>query len=75
MAKENKGTNIFARIGRAIAKFFKDIVSEVKKVVWPSKKQVLNNSAVVLAMCIICGAVLFGVDSIFALLMRLLVKA
>lgn len=75
MAKENNGTNIFARIWRAIVQFFKSTISEVKKVVWPSKQQVLNNSAIVLAMCIICGVVLFGVDSIFALLMRLLVKA
>ena len=75
MANEKKGTNIFARIGRAIAKFFKDTVSEVKKVVWPSKKQVLNNTGVVLAMCIICGAVLFGVDALFGFLIGLLVGA
>lgn len=75
MAKDEKKPNIFVRAGRAIAKFFRDTVSEVKKVVWPSKKQVLNNTAVVLAVCVICGAVLFGVDSVFALLMRLLVKA
>ncbi len=74
-AKAKKGPNIFVRIGRAIAKFFRDSVAEVKKVVWPSKKQVLNNTAVVLVVCIISGAALFAVDSVFALLMRLLIHA
>ncbi len=75
MAKDQKKPNIFVRIGRAVAKFFRDSVSEVKKVVWPSKKQVLNNTAVVLAVCIICGAALFGIDSAFAFLVKLLVGA
>ncbi len=73
MAKEKK--NIFARVFAAIAKFFRDLIAEIKKVVWPGKKQVLNNTAVVLAVCVICGAVLFGVDSVFAFLIRLLVRA
>ncbi len=74
MAKENKGPNIFVRAGRATAKFFRDFIAEVKKVVWPSKKQVINNTAIVLAMCLICGVVLVAADSVFALLDRLLFK-
>ncbi len=73
MAKEKK--NIFARVFGAIGKFFRDLLAEVKKVVWPSKKQVLNNTAVVLAVCVVCGVVLFGIDSVFAFLIRLLVRA
>ena len=55
-----------------VVKFFKDLVSETKKVVWPSKKQVLNNTGVVLAVCILCGAVLFCTDWVFSLVMKLL---
>lgn len=55
-----------------IVKFFKDLVSEAKKVVWPSKKQVLNNTGVVLAVCALAGAVLFVLDTIFASLAGLL---
>ena len=39
-----------------IATFFKGLVSEIKKVVWPSKKQIINNTIVVLAVCLISGA-------------------
>ena len=56
-----------------IGKFFKDLISEVKKVVWPSKKQLLNNSAIVLAVCILSGIALFIVDSVFGLLLNLVV--
>ena len=74
MANEKKG-NIFARVFGAIGKFFRDLVAEVKKVVWPSKKQVVNNTGVVLALCVICGAALFAIDSIFAALVQLLLHA
>ncbi|MCC8130657.1 MAG: preprotein translocase subunit SecE [Oscillospiraceae bacterium] len=54
-----------------IVKFCKDLISEIKKVVWPSRKQVLNNTGVVLLVCVISGAALFAVDSIFGLLLQL----
>ena len=57
-----------------IATFFKGLVSEIKKVVWPSRKQIINNTIVVLAVCLISGAALFAVDSIFGLLLNLLTK-
>ncbi len=75
MAKDEKKPNIFKRVFGAIGKFFRDLVAEVKKVTWPSGKQVVNNTAVVLAMCIICGAALFAIDSAFAALIQLLVHA
>lgn len=55
-----------------VVKFFKDLVSETKKVVWPSKKQVLNNTGVVLVVCILCGAGLFCTDWVLSLIMKLL---
>ena len=42
--------------GKKISHFFRDLVSEVKKVVWPSKKQVRNNTLVVIAFCLVVGA-------------------
>lgn len=56
----------------AVVKFFKDLISEVKKVVWPDKKQVVNNTLVVLTVCFLSGVALFAVDSVFGLLLRLI---
>ena len=38
-----------------VAKYFKDLKSEFKKVVWPSKKKVINNTSVVLCSIVIMG--------------------
>ena len=35
------------------SKFFKEVKSELKKVVWPSGKQVINNTLIVLALVIL----------------------
>ncbi len=76
-AKESKEKN--ARPSRSskkkkkgIVKYFKDARSEFKKVVWPSPKQTTNNTVVVLIMCIIAAIFIFGIDSIFGLLNKLL---
>lgn len=44
-------------------KYFRELKSELKKVVWPSKKQVVNNTGVVLAVMLIVGLFLTGIDS------------
>ena len=49
MAEKTKKPSFFSRI----AKFFADQKGEMKKIVWPSKKQTLNNTKVVL----ICAAI------------------
>ncbi len=45
-----------------IAKFFKDLKAEVKKIVWPTRKQVLNNTVVVLIAMAASGLFIFAVD-------------
>ena len=42
-----------------VAKWFKDLKIEFKKVVWPTKKTVVNNTAVVLAV-VVASAVIVG---------------
>lgn len=49
-------------IGSRIKKFFKDYRSEFKKLVWPTPKQLLKNSSVVLVTIIVVGACLALVD-------------
>ncbi len=53
-------------------KYFKDARSEFKKVVWPSRKQVFNNTVVVLVAIVVSGIAIWGVDSIFGLLIKLM---
>ena len=48
-----------------IKKWFKDLKMELKKVVWPDKKTVVNNSIVVFAAMLGCAALTFLLDQGF----------
>ena len=58
----NKKPNFFVRTGRRISKWFREMKSELKKVVWPSRKQLLNNTLIVLGAVIVVGVILFAFD-------------
>lgn len=69
-APKKKKENIFKRMGAAIKKFFKDFKGECKKITWPSGKTVLNNSLVVIAVVIVVGLVIFGIDQGLAAIIK-----
>ncbi len=58
-----KKVNPFKKAGKAIKDFFKNFKGECKKITWPSGKTVLNSSLVVIAVVVIVGVVIFGIDS------------
>ena len=60
----NPDGNFFVRAGKAIKKFFKDLRGETKKIVWPDAKTVFKSTAIVLAVVIVVGLVIFGVDTL-----------
>jgi preprotein translocase subunit SecE len=60
--------------GSPIAKYFKDMRSELKKVVWPSRKKVVNNTGVVMVVMIIYGLMIWGIDSGLAAIFNLALK-
>ena len=70
MAETNKKPNFFVRTGKRFSKWFREMKSELKKVVWPSGKQLLNNTLVVLVSVLIVGIIVclfdllagFGID-------------
>lgn len=57
MAEANKKPNFFVRTGRGISKWFREMKSELKKVVWPSGKQLVNNTLIVLAAVLVVGII------------------
>ena len=50
---EAKKENFFVRAGKRISRWFREMKSELKKVVWPTYQQVLKNAAIVV-VCVIC---------------------
>lgn len=65
MAEETKAkkTGLFARIG----KWFRELKSECRKIVWPTREQTINNTLVVLASVIIIGIFIWVLDIVFGL--------
>lgn len=53
-------------------KYFRDLRSEFKKVVWPAKQTVITNTGVVVASMIVTGAGVFVMDLVFAKLFQAL---
>lgn len=45
--------------------FVKDFKSELKKVIWPTKNQLINNTMIVIAMVIVITAIVFVLDLAF----------
>ncbi len=50
---------------KAIAKYFREVKSEMKKVIWPSRKQVVNNTTVVIAAVVLIGIFIWVLDAVF----------
>jgi preprotein translocase subunit SecE len=58
------------RRGVAPLDFIHDVRSELRKVVWPTQRETINLTAVVLALSIAVGLFLGGVDFLFQELFR-----
>lgn len=62
-AKEKKPSKFSPKkVGKAIAKFFKDLRGETKKIVWPGRKMVIKSTGVVLAAILVVGAGIWILD-------------
>ena len=45
--------------------FFKDFKAEIKKVIWPTPKQLVNNTVAVISIVLITSALVFILDFVF----------
>ena len=59
---EAKKKNWFARAWGAVCRYFRELRSELKKVVWPTPKQVLKNTLIVVACVLVVGVFIWVFD-------------
>ena len=72
---EAKKQNWFAKTWGGICKYFRELRSELKKVVWPTPEQVLKNALIVLVCVLVVGVFIWlfdfvakiGIDSLIDL--------
>ena len=61
---------VFARIG----KWFKELKVELKKVVWPTRSQTINNTLIVIACVLVVGVFIWGFDALANAVVGALIK-
>ena len=59
---EVKKENWFKRTWVRTAKYFRELRSELKKVVWPTSAQVLKNAAIVVGCVVVLGVFIWLFD-------------
>ena len=81
MANTAEKKNIFKRIGgffvrlvKGIGRKFREMFYELKKVTWPTKKDMINYSVVVLVFIVIMGVIIGVIDLGAGKLVELLVS-
>jgi preprotein translocase subunit SecE len=62
---QTKKVSRFKRSGQGIAKLYREIRVELKKVIWPNRTQLINNTATVLIFCLIIGGIIWIADGTF----------
>lgn len=52
----------FSRTGKAIGKYFKEVFGEVKKLSWPSRKELINYTLAVVAFVALLAVIMWILD-------------
>ena len=59
---------------KRVAKWFREMKSELKKVVWPTGKQLLNNTVISVVVMVASAIVLWGFDMLASGLVHALIN-
>ena len=59
---------------KKVAKWWREMKSELKKVIWPTPKQTVNNTVVALVMIVASAIVIWGFDRIAELIVKAVIS-
>ena len=62
--KEAKNKNNKVKESKTKRHFFKDVKAELKKVIWPTKKQLIHNTIMVVILVVALSVIVLGFDMI-----------
>ena len=64
----------FQRAWNGLKRWFREMKSELKKVVWPTRKQVMKNTVVAVTVMVVAGIVLWAFDQVAMLVVQTLIS-
>jgi len=59
---------------KKVAKWWREMKSELKKVIWPTPKQTVNNTVVALVVMVASAIVIWGFDRIAELIVKAVIS-
>ena len=65
-----KAGSFVTRTAKRLKNFFTGLKAELKRVIWPDRKRLIQSTATVLAICVIIGVILFVVDTMVGGLLK-----
>lgn len=70
MAENKKKSQAPAKEKQGLRAYFRGIKTEMKKVVWPTKKELGSYTVVVIATCLFFALIFWGIDSAVLAMLR-----
>lgn len=70
---ENVKVSKAAAARKKVVRFFKEIKTELKKVVWPTRDQLINYTITVVFTCLVVGAIIWIADFGLAKVIKLMI--
>ena len=67
--KDDTKPGFFKRIG----KWFREMKSELKQVIWPTRQQLTKNSLISVGVMVVAAVVIWGFDELAQMLVRALI--
>ena len=71
---EAKKENFFVRAGKRISRWFREMKSELKKVVWPDRKTVMKNTGTVLLCSLAIGVCIWIFDFVMVTAVQMILS-
>jgi len=57
-----------------VTEYFESVRKEMNKVSWPSQKELVDNTTVVMVFSIVVSLFIFGVDNVYSTILELLYR-
>jgi preprotein translocase subunit SecE len=73
-SKDKKVKKEKAKQKSPIEQFFTNLAAEFKKIVWPSREDLIKQTIVVIIISLFMGVLIFGLDALFNFLQTLLTR-
>lgn len=72
MAVQTNANNVNKSVNAG--KFLRNVRSELKKVIWPNKKDLISYTTVVLTTCVLASVGIWVLDTVFGKALQLIIK-